>query len=330
VKFADDLGCIATLGTDGCGFEEQLEAPFKALMPSMPDDASGTPTYTFLIPSCTREAEGESQPSVAYPPRRIVELAKLFGENGMVQSICQDDFMPAMKAITEVLATRLGAKCLPNVLRRHADGRVPCDVLWELPKVAIPGSGAPTACDDLPFLQPIAGATNAAGGQNCKLTQLAIDDESQSAPAGDGWFYDDYTDELKVTCRNDQPQRIAFSPNAKPPAGVKVRLDCQATISPIPNQDNKTAAVKQPEIGSACGPLPNQSALTGDDACAVQRRDGTTDTAMFCHPNLLACVRGCQDNRECPSGWSCDSRPETLRETGNRAYCVNPNCAPLH
>jgi hypothetical protein len=36
--FATHVGCIATLGTGGCGFEQQLESPFKALWPSLYKD----------------------------------------------------------------------------------------------------------------------------------------------------------------------------------------------------------------------------------------------------------------------------------------------------
>jgi hypothetical protein len=66
-----------------------------------------------LTPSCTR-IDATGNVSKAYPPRRIVQLAKLFGENGMVQSICQEDFGPAMDAIINVMAKRFGkgAGCL--------------------------------------------------------------------------------------------------------------------------------------------------------------------------------------------------------------------------
>jgi hypothetical protein len=40
-RFANDVGCIATLGTEGCGFEQQLEAPLKALLPRLQSDATG-------------------------------------------------------------------------------------------------------------------------------------------------------------------------------------------------------------------------------------------------------------------------------------------------
>jgi len=58
-----------------------------------------------LVPSCVR-TDKAGNTATAYPPRRIVQLAKLFGENGIVQSICQDDFGPAMDAIINVMAKR--------------------------------------------------------------------------------------------------------------------------------------------------------------------------------------------------------------------------------
>jgi len=59
-----------------------------------------------LTPSCSR-MDATGQPSTAYPPRRIVQLAKSFGEQGIVQSICQDDFAPAIDAVVELIARQL-------------------------------------------------------------------------------------------------------------------------------------------------------------------------------------------------------------------------------
>jgi hypothetical protein len=56
-----------------------------------------------LRPSCVRIPAGETNPSTAYPPRRLVELARQFGEQGFVQSICQDDLAPAVSAILDRL-----------------------------------------------------------------------------------------------------------------------------------------------------------------------------------------------------------------------------------
>ena len=42
--FSRDVSCVATVGTGGCGFEQQLESPFKALSASAPTDYT-TPGY---------------------------------------------------------------------------------------------------------------------------------------------------------------------------------------------------------------------------------------------------------------------------------------------
>ena len=56
-------------------------------------------------PNRTVEQGGNLTPSCitdngrAYPPRRIVEMARRFGPNGVIQSICQSDFSGALDAI---------------------------------------------------------------------------------------------------------------------------------------------------------------------------------------------------------------------------------------
>ena len=63
-----------------------------------------------LLPSCTR-TDAQGNVAKAFPPRRIVELAKAFGRNGMVQSICQDDFSPAIDGIVDMMAHRISEPC---------------------------------------------------------------------------------------------------------------------------------------------------------------------------------------------------------------------------
>ena len=67
-----------------------------------------TPGAGNLLPSCTTDT------GKAYPPRRIVQVAQQFGANGIVQSICQDDFGPALDAIIDMIGKQLGAVCLPR------------------------------------------------------------------------------------------------------------------------------------------------------------------------------------------------------------------------
>jgi hypothetical protein len=68
-------------------------------------DSMTMPTIGNLLPSCNSDS------GKAYPPRRIVQVAQEFGENGMVQSICQKDLRPAIDAIVGVIAKRLRARC---------------------------------------------------------------------------------------------------------------------------------------------------------------------------------------------------------------------------
>jgi hypothetical protein len=286
-----------------------------------------------LTPSCIRPpGPGETAPSTAYPPRRIVELARLFGSNGIVQSICQDDFGPAMSAIINIIAKQLGEVCLPRPLTRQSNGLVPCNVVWELPAQAPVGAPTPTRCDQLPFLGPVdegRSPTNASGGANCKVKQIEVTDLNATvAPVGEGWFYDNFTDELKKTCKETEQQRVAFTAEAKPPTGVTVKLECLNETQKLANTRLDLAqSVAQPEIGTNCGGEVGTMKPSGDQACIVTLQDNSQDGSMFCHPDLNVCVKRCTSDVECPPAWVCDNRPDTLAATkGKGAYCVNPTC----
>ncbi|MET0391404.1 MAG: hypothetical protein ABW321_35850 [Polyangiales bacterium] len=283
-----------------------------------------------LLPSCVRTVAGDPMPSTAYPPRRIVELAKLFGEQGIVQSICQDDFGPAMEAIINIIANQLNEVCLPRPLVRQSTGKVACNVVWELPPTS-PNPATPTSCSAYPFLAPVTGGrapTNAKGGQNCEVTQLPVDGTSTSAgtpPPGQGWFYDDFTEDLAKTCKDTELQRVAFTADAKPPTGVTVKLECLNETQKYASTRTDLAA-NQPEIGTNCGSM-MEGAVQGDQACIVTNNRGEQDRRMFCHPELNTCVLSCTSTTDCPPAWVCDDRPNTLTATaGKGAYCVNPTC----
>ena len=49
---------------------------------------------------------------VAYPPLRIVEAARGFGRDAVVQSICQDDFGPAIDAILAAITRASNSACI--------------------------------------------------------------------------------------------------------------------------------------------------------------------------------------------------------------------------
>jgi hypothetical protein len=69
-------------------------------------DATLEAPFGNLEPSCVTD-NGR-----AYPPRRLVQVARGFGEGGIVQSICQDDFGPAMDVLVGSLAARVEDLCM--------------------------------------------------------------------------------------------------------------------------------------------------------------------------------------------------------------------------
>jgi hypothetical protein len=178
------------------------------------------PSIANLAPSCTRiDQTGER--ADAYPPRRIVEVAKAMGENATVQSICQDDFGPAMDGIIELAKSRTQLSCLDRTLRRGSNGKIACEVIWELPN---DGSD----CKSQPFLTDVASPRakrNERGGSTCKVAQLAVSVPGE-VPRGEGFYYDDFSTGREEHCRDGAGQRIAFSDTAKPPADVRTFLDC--------------------------------------------------------------------------------------------------------
>jgi hypothetical protein len=283
-----------------------------------------------LTPSCVRPSLGEDEPTVAFPPRRIVQLARAFGQNGIVQSICQDDFGPAMTAIINVIASRILKSCLPRPLVRQRDGMVQCDVVWELPPTAALGSSTPTECAQRSFLAEVDSGRlplNDRGGTNCKVTQLPVTELSAgAAPVAEGWYYDDFSAELRNLCARHEPQRVAFTGAARPPNGVIVRLECLNETQHLDEVRTDTAPyLDVPTIGSGCGGTIGGDEPSGDAACLVPLNDGTVDASMFCHPELNVCMRACTADRECPAAWVCDARPAALATLG-KAYCVNPVC----
>jgi hypothetical protein len=335
----------------------QAKGFYKSILddPNMVEriDSLGTPD-----PSDDRLAHScQSAVGKADPPRRLVQVAEQFGENGIVQSICQDDYEPALDAIIAVIAHRLGNVCLPRSLVRNSKGLVGCNVVWELPP---PGTqtNAPTACGAPGFeylLPPDPGSATVSkrGGAVCRVAQLAVQDDpskpgSKTAMAtltdgtsyADGWYYDDFSVELKQSCSNGK-QRVAFTNNAKPPTGVTVKLECLNQTQSLANDRTDLApGLVQPSIGSPCeSVMRNGQTLKKDAACEVRLATPTKqwpdgiDRSMFCHPQQNVCALACSSNADCPPAWVCDDkRPETLMSSVRPGHengtpiCVNPTC----
>ena len=181
-----------------------------ARMQQKPDPATNPGSGMGNIkPSCVRFDEGGAEPAaVAYPPRRIVELAKLFGENGMVQSICQNDFGPAIDSFLGVMSKPINSMCVRDQLQRAGDGRVDCKMYW-------------TAADGCESFRELLAEGAPADGERCEIRQLAAHDGE--VEAGEGFYFDDLSG---GACAKG---RFAQTAGAQTPKGVSVKVECGGT-----------------------------------------------------------------------------------------------------
>jgi hypothetical protein len=205
------------------------------------------PTRT--VPACRRQGSTydpadppcrADQQYFAWPGRRIVEIARRFDEepmcngvpceNGVVTSICSDDYAPAMQQIVEKIQSRLVAPCLPRQLAPTdlPDGTrtVQCVVREVLPEgesECDPSRNRSAPADMAARTTVINGVTRTV----CEIAQVATRPDQGNEPvAGTGWFYDTRPDPTG-NCN----QRISFTENAAPVNGSVTRLECIQAVS---------------------------------------------------------------------------------------------------
>jgi hypothetical protein len=224
---------VANIATDASAREDFYTALLDDphMQEVVDDDTATVPGQGALRPSCkTLDSDGKPT-GKAYPPRRIVQVAQGFGENGFVQSICSDDFDPAIDALVDRIGARIDPSCLDSERRRDEDGLIAsCEVLWVLPLAGEAGSENAQACSDVgDFLAPAGasyGLPDHLASRVCKMRQLPIAsaDDPHATPQKAGWYYDDFSDSADLCVRSHS--RIALTESVKAPEGVRVILDC--------------------------------------------------------------------------------------------------------
>jgi hypothetical protein len=176
-----------------------------------------------LRPACSRGDAG------AEPARRLASVAQGFGANGLVASICGDDWSAVLAPLLiPVIAKQVDALCLPHPLQRQPDGRIACKVFWDLPPAELAPDGTPVRCSERPYLKAAGAAIDKPGGQRCEVAQAAITNDAELAAADPsaGFFYDDFSDHVRRSCTGPVKANIVFTDFARPPTGVSVTLDC--------------------------------------------------------------------------------------------------------
>jgi hypothetical protein len=254
----------------------------------------------------------------ASPARRTVELAKTFGNNGVIRSICASDYSSALEVVIAKIAQQLTGACLPRALAPNSAGLVECDVV-ELLRVG------DTKCDPsrgrIPH--PVTPTRINKAGQEvtvCKVNQVAIQNgmyvtNPNPLPGVSngkiGWYYDDFT-AATDKCPVGQQQRIAFYPEdqAKLADGATASIECFSAVGGSVKAFGKAA------VGSICG-------TAATDECKG-RSEQPPGYQLACESGTKTCQITCTGDQDCPESWVCaqlSSKPDT--------YCVDATCPPV-
>jgi hypothetical protein len=252
-----------------------------------------------LIPSCVASNDAGR----ADPARRMVEVAKGFGKNGVITSICEDDYGPALNAVIAKIADKLSGACLPRQLKVNSQGLVECKV------VEVKAASDKVPCAQTRGRNPVALLPRSVGGSEriaCEVNQLAV--LGGKAPSGDGWFYDNFSESVLKSCPRDK-QRIAFAPSSPLSDGAQARVECQTSVVNITPMSLGVEAVNTPCVDDG------SDAPKGDAKCQKLSIPGES----------LLCVQGtcqlsCQTKIDCPPALTCT--PDAL----GRGFCTNPTC----
>jgi hypothetical protein len=103
----------------------------------------GSESQPQLAHSCT---SGSTGLEYADPGIRIRQFLDAFGLNGVSESICANDFAPAMMRIADVIGRALGVQCVPTNVAMRDDGVTPdCDVTQRVTNAAQQFKDTPVA-----------------------------------------------------------------------------------------------------------------------------------------------------------------------------------------
>ena len=197
----------------------------------------------------------------AFPARRFVQLAQAFGDNAVVQSICTDSFVPAVKALTEKLVEVFNSLTIIRQLEVDKDPGNACRCVASC--TIIEELGDISACPDY----DVNGTPNFYDADQDGIGDLSIDDEGlqhslcevpqagsiidkcdlacndprvthTKDPSHVGWWYNPYGD---TGVDNDNDGQIDLGPvvdfsEVRPQGGSGVSLQCDSEVCPSERQ----------------------------------------------------------------------------------------------
>ncbi|MBW2688025.1 MAG: hypothetical protein JRE19_19280, partial [Deltaproteobacteria bacterium] len=272
-----------------------------------------------LTPSCTA-SDGSG---AAAPGRRIVETmeglaASNTGVGTVVESICADDYAPALNAIVDRIAAALRQLCLPRPLNRNSIDMVGCEVREVQPEGRTCAEAASRGREAVPV-------STEDGREVCRITQLPSD-PAAGVPTGLGWFYDDFTPETVSACTfNPEQQRVSFTEDAAPIEGARIRFECLQAAPPT-TEDVGWPCDDADAGDEICNPREENCDLANEtlaecETRILKERYDRDNLKLTCDGDTNTCQLTCQSNVECPGGFAC------FDASGDgKSYCVNPTC----
>lgn len=291
IIFAGIVGVPTSDQTNGKTLDQVLALPAMAVQ-----EEGNEGDVKRLRPACVSADAGRADPA-----RRMVEVAQSFDKNGVVTSICEEDYGPALGAVINKIAEKLSGACLPRALTVAADGKVDCTV------VEIKAADDTTPCDPNlgreKTLDPrvIDGKTHTV----CRVTQLAV--QGRSVPTGLGWYYDNFSKDATERCKRDK-QRIAFASGSPLANGALARVECAQTVLEV------RGALGAEAVNTLCVD-DGSDGLKGEDKC---KSLSLPNQSLICVAGT--CQLACQTDAMCGSGFVCG--PDAL----GRGFCSNPTC----
>jgi hypothetical protein len=217
---------------------------------------------TVLTPSCST-SDGD-----AFPARRFLGLAQQFGDNAVVQSICTNDFSPAIRGLTDKLHYLLDKLKFKRELETDKDPEDECRCLAtcsiieqmvdmrECPagRTCYEADGPGTGCS---YLEDSAGQLHTmcvipqAGTRIDDCSLECTDPTAVHSVDGEGWFYLMYGE--------DGDPELGFTESMIPVDGATVYIQCESMICPENRQ---------------CGPVGFEGAMCCDQDAFCDRSSG--------------------------------------------------------
>jgi hypothetical protein len=175
----------------------------------------------------------ESALASATPARRIAQAAQSFGRSGQLASICAPSWTQAIAPLlaSSIALRTVGGVCLPRKPVRGADGSTQCHVTLTLPLPGTADETTPTSCSERASLRELSPPERTVDGRAvCELQQLAVTGlpDTPQLTAGEGWFFDDFSNERACNCPTGACNTVFFAPSL-PAAGVMASIECFET-----------------------------------------------------------------------------------------------------